>query len=93
MANHPAGVMCAEACRVSFSSGAMPAAAVSPVLGISVLAWVMIGLPIILVLSAAVSYLIRPRRSTEEVERAEQASSAEAPRSYDPTGRDRLPGE
>ena len=71
----------------------MPVAAVTPVLAVSFLAWVMIVLPIILILIAAVSYLIRPRRSTEEVERAEQASSAEAPRSYDPTGRDRLPGE
>jgi Flp pilus assembly protein TadB len=89
-ANHPAGVMCARARRVSVSSGAMPVAAVTPVLAISVLAWVMIGLPIILVLVVAVMYLRRPKRSTEEIERAQRASGSDAQGPGGPTGR--LPG-
>ena len=65
----------------------MPVDAVTPVLAVAVLAWVMIGLPIILVLVAAVMYLMKPKRSTEEIERAEQASDSGAPRPGGPTGR------
>jgi hypothetical protein len=73
MANHPTGVMCAGARRVSVSTGTMPVAALTPVVAISVLAWVMIGLPIILLPIVVVMYLRRPKRSAEEIERAEQA--------------------
>ena len=87
MANHPTGVMCAGL-AVSFSQGAMTVAATTPLLAIAVLAWIMIGLPIILVLIAAVAYLIRP---TEH--RGDRASRAGVergpPRPTDPTGRDR----
>ena len=61
-------------------------------IAISVLAWVMIGLPIILVLVVSMAALTGRRRSTEEIERAEQAASAEERPSSDPTGRSRLPG-
>jgi hypothetical protein len=77
MANHPTGVMCAAARRVSVSPGAMAVAAFTPILAVYVLAWVMIGLPIILVLVVAVVYLRRPKRSTEEIERAQQASRSD----------------
>jgi hypothetical protein len=68
----------------------MPVAAVTPVLAISVLAWVMIGLPIILALIVAVMYLKRPKRSAEEIERVRQAEASDAPGPSGPTGR--VPG-
>ena len=89
MANHPAGVMCAGARRVSVSTGIMLVAALTPVIAISVLAWFMIGLPIILLLVLAVMYVRRPKPSTEEIERAEQARR-DSLSSGGPTGR--LPG-
>src|SRR5829696_7790419 len=45
--------MCAAAGGVSVGSGAMTVAAVMPLVAISVLAWVMIGLPILLVAGGA----------------------------------------
>jgi hypothetical protein len=77
MPNHPAGVMCVAARCVSVSLGAMPVAAFTPIPAVYVLAWVMIGLPIILALVVAVMYLRRPKRSTEEIERAQQASRSD----------------
>jgi hypothetical protein len=65
----------------------MPVDAVTPILAVAVLAWVMIGLPIILVLVAAVMYLMKPKRSTEGIDRAERASDSGAPGPGGPTGR------
>jgi hypothetical protein len=49
----------------------MTAAATMPLVAVSVLAWVMIGLPIILVVGVGVAYFLgRGRQSTEEIERA-----------------------
>ena len=69
----------------------MPVAAVTPVLAISVLAWVMIGLPIILAVIIAVMYLRRPKQSTEEIKRAQQASRSGVHGPQGPTGR--TPGD
>jgi hypothetical protein len=69
----------------------MPVAAVTPVLAISVLAWVMIGLPIILAVIVAVMYLRRPKQSIEEIERAQQASRSGVHGPRGPTGR--TPGD
>jgi hypothetical protein len=79
--------MCAAAGGVSVSSGAMTADAVMPLVAISVLAWVMIGLPILLLLVVAIAYLTGRRRTTEDIERAEQASSSDAVGPHGPTGR------
>jgi hypothetical protein len=65
----------------------MPVAAVTPVLAISVLAWVMIGLPIVLVLGVGIAYLMGRRRTTEDIERTEQAASSDAGGPTGPTGR------
>ena len=69
----------------------MPVAAVTPVLAISVLAWVMIGLPIILAVIIAVMYLRRPKQSIDEIERAQQASRSGVHGPQGPTGR--TPGD
>ena len=69
----------------------MPVTAVTPVLAISVLAWVMIGLPIILAVIIAVMYLRRPKQSTDEIERAQQASRSGVHGPRGPTGR--TPGD
>jgi hypothetical protein len=61
--------------------------AVMPPVAISVLAWVMIGLPILLLLGVGIAYLMGRRRTTEEIERAEQASSSDAVGPHGPTGR------
>jgi hypothetical protein len=87
MANHPAGVMCAAALRVSVSSGAMTAAAAMPLVAISVLAWIMIGLPILLVLGVGIAFLVGRRSTTEDIERAEQAAGSDATGPSGPTGR------
>jgi hypothetical protein len=60
------------------------------VVAISVLAWVMIGLPIILVVGAGVAYLLGRSRRVADVERAKQASDSDASGPAGPTGR--LPG-
>ena len=61
--------------------------AVMPLVAISVLAWVMIGLPILLVLGVGISYLLGRRRTTEDIERAQQASESDAGGPGGPTGR------
>jgi type II secretory pathway component PulM len=48
--------------------------AAAPFVAVSVLAWVMIVLPIVLILIVAVMYILRGRPTTEEIERAQQAS-------------------
>ena len=65
----------------------MTVAAVTPLLAISVLAWAMIGLPILLVLGVGIAYLTGRRRTTEDIERAEQASRSDAGGPAGPTGR------
>jgi len=64
--------------------------AVTPLVAISVLAWVMIGLPIVIVVGVGIAWLTGHRRSAEDVERAEQASRSDAGGPTGPTGR--LPG-
>jgi len=68
----------------------MTVAAVMPLVAISVLAWVMIGLPILLVAGAGIAYLLGRRRTPEDIERAQQASGSDAGGPRGPTGR--LPG-
>jgi hypothetical protein len=66
----------------------MTAAAAMPLVAVSVLAWVMIGLPIILVVGVGVAYFLgRGRQSTEEIERAHEAAESDAPGPTGPTGR------
>jgi hypothetical protein len=65
----------------------MSLAATTPLLAVSVLAWFMIGLPIILALVVAVMYIRRPKQSAEEIERAQQASRSDPPGPGGPTGR------
>jgi membrane protein DedA with SNARE-associated domain len=72
------------------TSGAMTAAATMPLVAVSVLAWVMIALPIVLVVGVGVAYLLGRRQGPEEVERAQQAAESDAPGPSGPTGR--LPG-
>jgi type II secretory pathway component PulM len=48
--------------------------AAAPLVAVSVLAWVMIVLPVVLILIVAVMYILRGRPTTEEIERAQQAS-------------------
>src|SRR5215217_2662234 len=50
--------------------------AVMPLVAISVLAWVMIGLPILLVAGTGIAYLLGRRRTPEDIERAQQASGS-----------------
>ena len=61
-------------------------AATVPV-AVSVLAWIMIVLPVLLVLGVGVAYLLGRRRTTEDVERAEQARHSDASGPSGPTGR------
>jgi hypothetical protein len=75
-ANHPAGVMCAAVRPVSVSCGAMTLDAAMPLVAVSVLAWVMIGLPIVLAVVVAVMYFLRRRPTDKEIEDAHQASEA-----------------
>jgi flagellar basal body-associated protein FliL len=49
----------------------------APFLAVSVLAWVMIVLPIVLLLIAAVMYFVRGRPTTDEIERGQRASGAD----------------
>jgi len=62
-------------------------AAIMPLVAVSVLAWVMIGLPILLVIGAGVAYFLGRRPGTEEIERAQEAADADAPGPTGPTGR------
>jgi hypothetical protein len=78
--------MCPGAQRVSFTRGAMIAAA-TPLLAVSILAWVMIVLPIVLVVGVGVAYLLGRRRSSADIERVERASSSDAQGPTGPTGR------
>jgi hypothetical protein len=64
--------------------------AVTPLVAVSVLAWFMIGLPILIVLGVGIAYLMGRRRTTEDIERAQQASGSDAGGPSGPTGR--LPG-
>ena len=48
--------------------------AASLLLAVSVLAWVMIVLPVVLLLIVGVMYLVRGKPTTEEIERGQQAS-------------------
>ena len=64
--------------------------AVMPLVAISVIAWVMIGLPILLVPGVGVAYLLGRRRTTEDIERSQQASRSDPGGPRGPTGR--LPG-
>ena len=64
--------------------------AVMPLVAISVIAWVMIGLPILLVAGVGVAYLLGRRRTTEDIERSQQASESDVSGPRGPTGR--LPG-
>jgi hypothetical protein len=68
----------------------MTVAATMPLVAVSVLAWAMIGLPIVLAVGVGVAHLLGPRRSTAEAERAQQAADSDAPGPAGPTGR--LPG-
>ena len=61
--------------------------AVMPPVAISVLAWFMIGLPILLLLGVGIAYLLGRRRTTEDIERAQQASESEAGGPGGPTRR------
>jgi cytochrome c-type biogenesis protein CcmH/NrfF len=49
----------------------------APLIAVSVFAWVMIVLPVVLLLIAAVLYFVRGRPTTEDIERAQQASRAD----------------
>jgi cytochrome c-type biogenesis protein CcmH/NrfF len=68
----------------------MIADAIMPLVAIAVLAWVMIGLPILLVVGAGIAYLLGRRRTTEDIERSQQASESDVSGPRGPTGR--LPG-
>ena len=68
----------------------MTVAATMPVVAVSVLVWVMIGLPTALAVGVGVAYLLGRWQSTEGVERAHQAADSDAPGPAGPTGR--LPG-
>jgi uncharacterized membrane protein len=46
----------------------------APLVAVSVFAWVMIVLPVVLLLIVAAMYIVRGRPTTEEIERAQQAS-------------------
>jgi flagellar basal body-associated protein FliL len=79
--------MCAPTRAVSVVSGAMTLAATMPLIAISVLAWVMIGLPIVLLTIVAVMYVVRGGRTTEEVERSRRAAESDAAEPAGPEGR------
>jgi flagellar basal body-associated protein FliL len=51
----------------------------APLVAVSVLAWVMIVLPVVLLLIVAVMYIVRGRPTTEEIERAQRASETDTP--------------
>jgi ABC-type sulfate transport system permease subunit len=62
-ANHPTGVMWGRARIVSVDNGAMTLEAAVPLVAVSVLVWVMIVLPIVLLLGVAVAWLVNRGRS------------------------------
>ena len=69
----------------------MTVAATMPLVAVSILAWVMIVLPIVLVVGVGVAYLLGRGRSTEEeIERAQQPAESDPPGPTGPTGR--MPG-
>jgi hypothetical protein len=62
-ANHPTGVMWGRARAVSVDNGPMTLEAAVPLVAVSVLVWVMIVLPIVLLLGVAVAWLVNRGRS------------------------------
>jgi len=62
-ANHPTGVMWGRARTVSVDNGAMTLEAAMPLVAVSVLVWIMIVLPIVLLLGVAVAWLVNRGRS------------------------------
>jgi hypothetical protein len=67
----------------------MTLVAATPI-AVSVLAWVMIVLPIVLIAGVGIAWLLGRRRTTQDIERAERAADSDASGPSGPTGR--LPG-
>ena len=78
-ANHPSGVMWPRARGVSVDDRAMTVEAATPLVAVSVLAWVMIALPILLLLGIGIAYVAGRRRSAGEVRTSRQAAEADGP--------------
>jgi hypothetical protein len=78
-ANHPSGVMWPHAQGVRVVGEAMTLEADMPLIAVSVLAWVMIVLPILLFLGIGIAYLVGRRRSADEIETTRDAGMAHAP--------------
>lgn len=78
-ANHPSGVMWPRAPGVRVAGEAMTLEAAMPLIAVSVLAWVMIALPILLLLGIGIAYLAGRRRSADEIQATRDAGMANAP--------------
>ena len=62
-ANHPTGVMWGRPRTVSVDNGAMTLEAAMPLVAVSVLVWIMIVLPIVLLAGIGIAYLVNRGRS------------------------------
>jgi hypothetical protein len=78
-ANHPTGVMWGRARTVSVDNGAMTLAAAMPPVAVSVLAWVMIVLPIVLLAGIGIAYLMGRRRTADEIRTTRGAAQGDSP--------------
>lgn len=75
---------------VSVDDRAMTVEAAMPLVAVSVLAWVMIVLPIVLLLGIGIAYLAGRRQSADQMQTSRQAAEADAPGPDDADRR--LPG-
>ena len=77
-ANHPTGVMWGRARTVIVDNGAMTLEAAMPLVAVSVLAWIMIVLPIVLLLGVGIAYLMGRRQTADEISTTWEAEQADA---------------